>query len=516
MTTIFVVEDEVLTRTSIKNNINWAENGFEYLGDAADGELALPRTLELKPDIVLTDIKMPFMDGLQLAQAVHAQLPETEIVILSGYQEFDYARQALSLGVKEYILKPISSQGILNSLLKVRQQMSERADQQQTLLESKSSADNLERQKHNFLRAVLDGEYELVSDIVKRARELEIRLSAECYLIKVISGDVPFNSIETTFDQSDDRWIGLRKNELEIVVIIKGKSISEVEEHSVQMNRSIESGQLLRVDSGIQYADGDVVERLNELTLSYHMAKTRLVNQFHHEAENQNKDELLSNFRNLMRNLLSILMTADNKRLDDFLETHLFLDRSSFASLIYRSYVYSEFAMTLKSFCNDHGLEQPDSLRSSLHIETRALYHENPEHFYNFAKTVCREIIQLRDQSKYQDKTFYASQAKKYLEEHFADPEISLAKVADAVNLSPAYLSTIFKEQLGENFVDYLIGLRIKRAKELLALTGKRTAEISQLVGYKHSSYFSVQFRKLTGMSPSEFRVQCEQDNESF
>ncbi|MGI6545934.1 MAG: response regulator transcription factor [Fastidiosipilaceae bacterium] len=516
MTTIFVVEDEVLTRTGIRNNINWAENGFEYLGDAADGELALPRILELKPDIVLTDIKMPFMDGLQLAQAVHEQLPETEIVILSGYQEFDYARQALSLGVKEYILKPVSSQGILNSLLKVRQQISERADQQQTLLESKSSADNLERRKHNFLRAVLDGEYEFVSDIIKRAGELGIRLSAECYLIKIISSDVPFNALETAYIQSDDHWIGLRKNELEIVVIIKGKSASEVERQSARLNRKIESNHLFCTDCDIHFTDGDVVERLNELTISYHLAKKRSNNHFHHESENHDKDELLSNFRSFMRNLMSILMTADNKRLDEFLEAHLHLERSSFASLIYRSYVYSEFAMTLKSFCNEHGLEQPESLRGSLHIETRALYHENPEYFYNFVKTVCREVIQLRDRSKYQDKTFYANQAKKYLEECFTDPEISLVKVADAVNLSPAYLSTIFKEQLGENFVDYLIGLRIKRAKELLALTGKRTAEISQLVGYKHSSYFSVQFRKVTGLSPSEFRAQCEQDNESF
>ena len=103
MLKVFLVEDEFVMREGIKNNIDWVLHGYEFCGEASDGELALPMIQKNKPDIVITDIRMPFMDGLTLSKLVKKELPDTEIIILTGYEEFEYAKEAISIGVASYL-----------------------------------------------------------------------------------------------------------------------------------------------------------------------------------------------------------------------------------------------------------------------------------------------------------------------------------------------------------------------------------------------------------------------------
>lgn len=105
---VFLVEDEIVIREGIRERIDWQAHGFEFCGEAPDGEIALPMIQSLKPDILITDIKMPFMNGLELTCIVHETMPEVRTVILSGHDEFEYAHEAIKLGVVEYLLKPIS------------------------------------------------------------------------------------------------------------------------------------------------------------------------------------------------------------------------------------------------------------------------------------------------------------------------------------------------------------------------------------------------------------------------
>lgn len=128
---VFLVEDEIVAREGIRDNVDWAANGFVFCGEAPDGELALPQLETLKPDLLVTDIRMPFMDGLQLWRLVRERLPQTKIMIISGYDEFGYAQQAIKLGVAEYLLKPISTQDVSAALQRIAAQFDqERADAQ--------------------------------------------------------------------------------------------------------------------------------------------------------------------------------------------------------------------------------------------------------------------------------------------------------------------------------------------------------------------------------------------------
>jgi two-component system, response regulator YesN len=151
MQKVFLVEDEIVMREGIKNNIQWEQEGFEFVGEASDGELAYPMILNEKPDILITDIKMPFMDGLELSRMVKKEFPNIKIIILSGYNEFDYAKQAIHIGVTDYLLKPISSAKLMEAVKKVRD-IIRKENEEKKLIEQykKEMEENLNHKKQRF------------------------------------------------------------------------------------------------------------------------------------------------------------------------------------------------------------------------------------------------------------------------------------------------------------------------------------------------------------------------------
>ena len=120
---VFIVEDESIVREGIRDMIPWEQDGFVFFGEASDGEVALPMVRRIRPDILITDIKMPFMDGLSLSRLVNRELPDTRIIILSGYNDFDYAKTAIGLGVTDYLLKPVDSEQLFAQLYRIYEQL---------------------------------------------------------------------------------------------------------------------------------------------------------------------------------------------------------------------------------------------------------------------------------------------------------------------------------------------------------------------------------------------------------
>ena len=133
MVKVFLVEDEVIIRHGIRDNIDWASHGFEFAGEAGDGEYAYPLMLKAQPDILVTDIKMPFMDGLELSRLVKKALPRTRIIVLSGYNEFEYAKEAIKIGISDYLLKPVSSAGLIDALKKAADEIREEREKSKLL-----------------------------------------------------------------------------------------------------------------------------------------------------------------------------------------------------------------------------------------------------------------------------------------------------------------------------------------------------------------------------------------------
>ena len=158
MLKVFLVEDEIVMREGIKNNIDWEKEGFEFAGEASDGELAYPLIQKEKPDILIADIKMPFMDGLELSRLVRQELPDIKVIILSGYDEFEYAKEAISIGITDYLVKPIAGAKLLEAVKKVGK-IIEEEQQQRLFLKTfeKERLEDIHLAKQKIFRSLASG-----------------------------------------------------------------------------------------------------------------------------------------------------------------------------------------------------------------------------------------------------------------------------------------------------------------------------------------------------------------------
>ena len=155
---VFLVEDEVVAREGIRDNVDWRAVGFEFCGEASDGEVALPLVEAARPDVLITDIKMPFMDGMKLSKIVRDRLPDVKIVILSGHDEFHYAQEAIKLGVSEYLLKPVSVRDLHALLERMAMQLASERKHRENLLQLQIQVDhNLPLLRERFLLRLVTG-----------------------------------------------------------------------------------------------------------------------------------------------------------------------------------------------------------------------------------------------------------------------------------------------------------------------------------------------------------------------
>ncbi len=222
MLKVFLVEDEIIVREGIKNNINWAAEGFVFAGEASDGELAYPLIQKARPDILITDIKMPFMDGLELSRLVRQEMPDIKIIILSGYDEFEYAKEAISIGITDYLVKPIAGAKLLEAVRKVGKLIQE--EQQQKLFLRTFEKERLEsirlgRQK--LFRSLASGK-KTVSELLQEGREVGLELVANRYnivLLQIFFGDEVEGYSEE--ENAAEQAIGAMTERLEGVLMVE-------------------------------------------------------------------------------------------------------------------------------------------------------------------------------------------------------------------------------------------------------------------------------------------------------
>ncbi|HIU74735.1 MAG TPA: response regulator, partial [Candidatus Pelethocola excrementipullorum] len=183
MIKVFLVEDEIIMRNGIKNNIPWEREGYEFVGDASDGELAYPLIKKTQPDILITDIRMPFMDGLELSALVKKEFPKIKIIILSGYGEFDYAKEAIRIGVTDYLLKPVSAKALLEAVAKVADQIhSEREEEAMMLKHMQEMEENAVLEKQRLFNDVVTNQIGF-REMLERGEKLGLDFAASYYLV---------------------------------------------------------------------------------------------------------------------------------------------------------------------------------------------------------------------------------------------------------------------------------------------------------------------------------------------
>ena len=198
MLKVFLVEDESIMREGLRENIPWQQYGYEYVGDASDGEVALPLIRKAKPDVLITDIKMPFMDGLELSRIVMKELPNTKIIIISGHDDFEYARQAIQIGVEQYILKPITRESLKKVLIEINEKIEAEQEKNNYLRKFQNEMREYEQlSRRNFFEKLFGGQLP-ISEIYSEAGKLSLDINGPCFNIVLVTVQKKKGALVTT------------------------------------------------------------------------------------------------------------------------------------------------------------------------------------------------------------------------------------------------------------------------------------------------------------------------------
>ncbi len=534
MIKVFLVEDEIVIREGIKKNINWQQEGFEFVGEASDGELAYPLISNTKPDILITDIKMPFMDGLELSRLVKKELPDIKILVLSGYNEFEYAKEAIGIGITEYLVKPVSGEKLLEAVKKVAKIIEEERQQKQFLLAYQNEQEERKQlARQNMFYRLVEGKAS-VSVLLNEAREVGMDLRATQYNIVLFQA---FTEVEAENYSDDLNRLTVKIEELittmpEVIMIERGLEGFAFILKGTD-NRNIEEILPLFLDRlkntmeeypGMEYFGGIgiTVERLSELKACFEKANRAYAYRYLRErnqfvTSDMPKgpgmvDEELTlgalNVKNLERKAVErFLATGLLGEVSDFVDEYFYsLGEQNVQSMLFRQYIVMDAYITTAGTLEKLGYETKALVEECGDFKTMADVFNTIEQTTDYLKHVLSVAIRFRDKVSQKKYVQLLEDAKEYIWENFQNEDISLNTVAASVNLSPNHFSTIFSQEMGQTFIEYLTNVRMEKAKELLRNSNMRTWEIASQVGYRDAHYFSYLFKKTQECTPREYK----------
>lgn len=525
--TVLLVDDEEEVIRVIMNKLNWEKLGFSVIGYANNGVKALEMVEEYQPDVVMTDIRMPYMDGLELSHRIRAEFPGTKLLLFTGFDEFEYAKEAIHLEIEEYILKPVNSIELINVFtslkIKLDQEISEKRSAQ---ILQKYYMESLPLLQANFYSTLIEGRIH-EEDLPTYLSDYQISLSGPyfcCLVIHTSSTQVPENMnpllLATSVQKQAEERLSARWNTKSFsylgntVVIVQLSSDNMISELTDECDRFCKYAQKI-IGAVVTVGVGQVCDNILELSQSYSTAREavsyrviygacRAINikeiapQEKGEADAAD-DELNALFKAIR------LGTEDNvtEAVERYMKSEVFPEKS----LQYHHIAVIELAGSLYRFAvnNDIAGEEFSGDMKNLYSHLLDLEPEALQKWLTGVSLSFRErLINARSRSTQS----FVFKAQEYVRENYADAELSLDRVCSALNVSNSYFSTIFKKETGKSFIGYLTDYRMEQASRLLLETNEKNYVIANRVGYADPNYFSYVFKRQFGVSPSKYRAE--------
>lgn len=521
MKSVMIVDDEIHVRNLLKHLIHWEELGLVLKGSYGDGEEAVEALKEESVDMIISDIMMPGMDGIELVQNLKPRLPQCKFVFISGHRDFEFARNAVKLGVEDYILKPLNEKEINDTLKGILAKYGNS--------EERSNADVILRQK--IVEVVTGPEFSGDIDYMNTKYSMNFCKSGKFRVLQLAVCNVDKDSeigkirddIVNTLSRSIEDYCYEREilhiSELRYCMLVQIK-----EDMDKQMLRTLDTvyRELVR-----KYADvitekfylsaGKIVDTPGEIKESYEGSCFFLAGRFIYGTTRFYIADILPQAEKLQQESAQIPKNII-RRFEAMIEG---IDKSGMESLVNKLF-------------DEYQKEKGDNPMFYMYMVTELGEHMmltlkklniHPREVKGVGKTLneiidnCDTVMMLRSEvkrfflsvidrylsDKKNNTAAYVNQAKQFIDEHYGE-KISLNMIAEQLHVNSAYLSTIFKEETGENYSDYLTGVRIEKAKELLTELDFNISQIADMVGYTSSRYFSKCFEEETGLKPSEYR----------
>lgn len=536
---VFLVEDESVVREGLRDNIPWQQFGYQFVGEAGDGEMALPLIRKTKPDVLITDIKMPFMDGLTLSHIAGQEFPEMKIIIISGYDDFEYARQAIRVGVEQYLLKPITRRTLQKVLTEVKEKIESEQEQKSYL---NKYQDDMHEYEQFFLRTFFEkvfAEQISVQEIYEEAQKHSLDINAPCYNLIFIdvqekedkrkAGEVcqkcyeelmrfimRFSSYYLVFRWNVNTYGIMIKGEEENIVERTGKCLEGIEQICAQYEEEIEW----------YAAAGSPIERFSQLSECYqklnHIFNYRFFEPSKHilserltegrcDGHRKGAVEDIDMNKTSPELIRSFLAKGQRDEVAEFVGNFLSGMDEALKSRIFWDYTLLNVRFAALSFVTGLGAAREDFLRS-VDMERIQKMDISLENMRDYIEETLMQALEFRDRRNESQGRKTLNKSLEYIEENYMRESLSLNEIAAVLEVSPNYFSAMFSQEMQMTFVEYVTQKRMEKAKSLLRETEMRANEIALTVGYKNPHYFSFVFKKTQGLTPREYRTLEEGD----
>lgn len=522
---VIIVEDEMLVRVGLKNSIDWNKFSMCVVADAADGKTALELYEREKPDLIITDLKMPVMSGIDLIARIREKDKTTKIVILTCLEEFELVRKAISMGVSDYIIKLTMTEEQFNAILaRVHEELSSNKDRQTP---NEISDANINIIKEKAIKDMILYNVYTEREFASIVKKYHLRIRPERMILCILEMD-HYNKTKLLFKDENgqlvkDSMLNILTEMLAnygngeaihdagaryIIIFNYGEIESEekVFTEILSILKGIESSVKVFLNTAVTFGLSNIQSQYSSLNKMYVQALNSLEDRF---IGGTGIYGFLSNFdRNKvqMEKMEEMLKLCEESLSNSsvFYNEYSSRIRSIMNSEIRSRNEYLEMFCQLLQWIVKAAKFQGDGSEQIIHSAIKsAQQSENLDEilrcFYEFLSYISAVRGKKRITSK------EVKLALDFMESNYSQ-DLSLQQVASYVGLSTSYLSSLFKKEIDVNFIEYLNEIRIEKAKGLLLETYLKTYEIAETVGFNENTYFCKMFKKVTGTTPGEYR----------
>ncbi len=531
MVTVFIVDDEEIIREGLKNIIPWENIGMQVIGTAEDGEEAFEIIKGKRPDVILTDIRMTSMDGLSLASRLRMVMPDIKIIIITGYDEFDYAQQALRLDVKDFLVKPVEQEKLMECVVRIRNLVI----QEKHEFIKKQTIDRHLKESFPFMKTWFLNSVESISvndeSLYENLRFFGIDMDKGLFQVAIVSVSSMRESMETVkqyilYDVYEKLKLILDKLEIKNIIFFEDMLFTIIfncpEENNEKafLRKNFEISSIIKefleynLGGNFTIGLGEIVSSMSNIIFSYKGAVDACKHKFYlgenqiiyiHDIEPAKKK---SDYNNTMIEdwLVSAIKIGDGARVEEILNKLFSEMEESREEIGSVKRICLNLIVYVSRAIYELG-EKQEILFNNTDPWGRINSCNTLEQLHDFISDIINVVLGHLSYKRKNKNQKIIEKVKEIIDNNCID-DISLESVAESVFLSPAYLSTLFSREMSTTFKDYLILRRINMAKELLKDINLKIYEVAVKSGYTDSHYFSQIFKKYTGMTPIQYRNQ--------
>ena len=527
---VILVDDEAEVIDMIEKKIHWNDLGFEVAGSATNGVKALELVEKLQPDVVLTDIKMPYMDGLELSRRLNREYPNIYIMLCTGFDEFEYAKEAVHLEIKEYMLKPVNATEMSESLTNLKHTLDrEREEKLNVKKLNDYFQEVLPKLQSNFFISLIEGRVEK-HDYERFLQAYQVDMKGPlfgCVIFHTSENHVPEGMNPLLLSMSVEREIKQRLmdqwNCLEFIYMGNTLLILELdaEDQITQITDACDRfcRWAYRIMGAVVTAGiGTVCDSLYEISLSYERAREavsyrvlygtkRAINIGEIVPKEQIKPVQSEESR--MQTLFRAIRIGDSTEIERAAHGEMEKLHKNTETMSQYNLATMEIVSGFFKFCTDNSLDFNKISGNMQNIYEKVSQMDE--------STLTEWIVQMSERISEKLKCARNSSARRLIveaqnivKERYMEADISLDEICAVLGVSNSYFSSLFKKEAGKSFISYLTDYRMDIAAEMILNTDEKSYTIAEKVGYLDANYFSYVFKKKFGVSPSKYRASVK------